>query len=339
MFPFLLFVAACGFACAQEDHKTDLQQDALLGPVKAVTTWRISEASPEVKKRITFSIPLTCQFCEYDGNGNRITNGRIADGDFFGDRTVIQRNPDGMVEQITTTKVGPLPPDTPPVSPIIRYDLAGPFGIVDSTTMEDGKELLHQTKAYDAKGHVSEVRSFDSSGLVAHEVYKWTDDGQRKELDIYLRGDVLHSQLTWDPETDVNRYTCFDPSGALLESWTTQSAKVLSFWQASDERGPCNTHFMYEEGPNGDFTRYSCESASECRVSHDYSSYFGPGKQNIRHTDFRDSAAKLMWASDYQYDFDSEGNWTHRKVWVTIAGDPAPILFAEDARTISYWDE
>jgi len=74
-------------------------------------------------------------------------------------------------------------------------------------------------------------------------------------------------------------------------------------------------------------------------VSHDYSSYFGPGKRNIRHTDFRDSAAKLMWASDYQYDFDSKGNWTHRKVWVTIAGDPSPILFAEDARTISYWDE
>jgi hypothetical protein len=31
--------------------------------------------------------------------------------------------------------------------------------------------------------------------------------------------------------------------------------------------------------------------------------------------------------------------WTHRKVWVTIAGDPAPVLFAEDVRTIAYWGD
>ena len=48
MFPPLLFVAACGLSHAQEDHKTDLQRDALLGPVKSVSTSRISEASPEV---------------------------------------------------------------------------------------------------------------------------------------------------------------------------------------------------------------------------------------------------------------------------------------------------
>ena len=60
-FPPLLFVAACGLACAQEDHKTDLQQDALLGLVKSVSTSRINEASPEVQKRIPFSVPLICQ--------------------------------------------------------------------------------------------------------------------------------------------------------------------------------------------------------------------------------------------------------------------------------------
>jgi hypothetical protein len=339
LFPSLLFAAACGFAGAQEDHKTDLQQDALLGPVKSVTTSRISEPSPEVEKRIPFSVPLICQFCEYNGDGNRIANGRIADGDFFGDRTVIRRNPDGMVERISTTKVGPLPPDTAPVPPLMRYELAGPFGIVDSTTMQDGNTLSHLTRAYDARGNVSEVRQFDNNGLVSHELYKWTEDGQRKELDIYVKGDILLSQLTWDPETDVNRYTCFDPSGSLLESWTTQSGKVLSFWEASDEPGPCNAHLMYEDGANGDFIYYHCQKGAECKVSHSYSTYVGAGKQNIRHTDFRDSAGKLMRAADYQYEFDSKGNWTHRKVWVTIAGDPAPILLAEDARTITYWGE
>lgn len=339
MFPPLLFVAACGLACAQEDQKTDLQQDALLGPVKSVSTSRISEAEPEMEKRIGFSVPSTCQFCEYDGDGNRITNGRIADGDFFGDRTVIQRNSEGLLERITTTKIGPLPPNTATPPPLIRYDLAGPFGIVDSKTVQGGV-LSHQTRVYDAKGHVLEVRVFDSNGPLSREVYRWTEDGQRTELDtdIYAKGHVQRWQLTWDPETDVNRYTCFEQSGALLESWATQSGKVLSFWEASDEPGPC-AHYMYEDGANGHLIHYSCQKGTECKVSHSYSTYVGPGKQNLRHTDFLDSTGKLKWASDYRYEFDSKGNWTHRKVWVTIAGDPAPVLFAEDVRTITYWDE
>jgi hypothetical protein len=339
MFPPLLFVAACGFASAQDDNKTDLQRDALHGPVKSVATSRISDASQEMQQSVQFSVPLVCQICEYDVDGNRIARGQIADGDFFGEQTVIQRNADGMVEKITTTNAGPLPPNTSQPPPFIRYDVAGPFGIVDSTIMEDGKTVSHTTTEYDAKGHVSDVRTFDSTGPVIHEVYKWTDDGQRKELDTYLKKDVLLSQMTWDPETDVNRYTCFDPSGALLESWTVQSGKSLSFWQASDEPGRCNAQLMFEDGANGDFIRYYCEKNTECKVNHSYSSYVGPGKQNIRHTDFHDSAGKLAWASDYQYEFDSNGNWTHRKVLVTIAGNPAPILFAEDTRTIAYWDK
>ena len=335
----LLLLATCGLACAQEDHKTDLQQDALLGPVKSVSTSRIGEASPELEQRI-LSVPLLCQFCEFDGDGNRITNGRIVDGDFFGERTVIQRNADGLLERITTTSGRPFPPNTTPPPPVIRYyNLDGPFGTVDSTIKEDGAMWLHTTRVYDARGHVSEVRVFDNNGLVSHDVYRWTEDGQRTELDTYSKGDVLLSRLTWDPETDVNRYTCFEPSGALLESWTTQSGKVLSFWEGSDEPGPCHVHNMFEDGENGDFISYFCQKGTECKVSHRYSAYVGPGKQNIRHTDFRDSAGKLMWASDYKYEFDSKGNWTHRKVWVTFAGDPAAVLFADDIRTITYWDE
>jgi hypothetical protein len=50
--PLLLLVAGSSSAPAQQDHKTDLQQDALLGPVKSVVTSRLSEASPEMQKEV-----------------------------------------------------------------------------------------------------------------------------------------------------------------------------------------------------------------------------------------------------------------------------------------------
>jgi hypothetical protein len=336
--PLFLLVAGSGSAPAQQGHKIDLQQDALLGPVKSVVTSRLSEASPEMQKKMAFSAPPICEYCEYDEEGNKIANGRLVEGKFYGDRTVLQRNPDGLIERVTTTEVGPLPPTSTPPR-IMLYQLDGPFGRVDSTTSFDGTMQFHTAWAYDTRGNVSDVRQFDQNGLVNHEIYKWTEDGQRTDQEIHGKGDVLLWRLTWDPSTDVNRYTCFDPSGALLESWTTQADKVVSFFEASDEPGPCHTYFMFQDNPNGDFVRFFFRKAGESEVTHSYSKFLGPGKQNIRHTDFHDSTGKLVRASDYQYEFDSRGNWTHRKVWVTIPGDPAPILFAEDTRTITYWDK
>jgi hypothetical protein len=337
--PSLLIAASC-LAFAQDELKTDVQRDHLAGPVQSVTGTRLSEASKEQLKNIPFGIPAGCAFCEYDRDGNKITDGRIADGKFQGQRTIIQHNPDGMVERITTIELGPPAPGTSQTPTMAWRELDGAFGAVDATLFQqDGSVVVHTKREYDAKGHLSQAWSFDNNGvMMSHEVYRWTDDGQRKELAVFGKGDTLHTRMTWDPDTDESRYTCFDPSGSLLESWSVAYGKVLSFWEASDDQAQCNAHYMFDDAANGEFIRYFCEKSTGCKVERSYSQYQGPGKQNIRHTDFRDSAGQTKWTSDYEYEFDSNGNWTHRKVWVTFP-DGGRVLSSEDARTITYWDK
>jgi hypothetical protein len=338
--PSLLLLATSRLPFAQEEPQTDRQRDSLAGVVRSITATRLSEATKEQLKDIPFGIPAGCAFCEYDPDGNRITNGRIAGGEFVGQRTLVQRNPDGMMERITTVEFGSSAPGTSQPPLVVQRDLAGPFGALDSTFFQqDGKVTVHQKFEYDTKGHLSAAWTIDGSGVqISHETYRWTADGQRQELVSYGKGDVLRSSMTWDPDTDESRYTCFEPSGGLLESWSVAQGKVLSFWEAADNQAPCNAHLMFADAANGDFIRYTCERNTGCKVEHSDSQYLGPGKRDVRHTDFRDSAGQIKWTSDYEYEFDSNGNWTHRKVWVTFPGDGGRVLSSEDARTITYWD-
>jgi hypothetical protein len=337
--PTLLFTASF-MAFAQDEAKNDLLRDGLAGPVRSVAATRLSEASKQEMRNIEFGFPAGCAVCEYDRDGNKITSGRMAEGVFEGQRTLIQHNQDGMVERITSVEWVPTAHATSPASLVTERELDGAFGPVDTTVFQtDGSVLIHVKREYDSNGHVSQVWSFDSNGVMtSHEIYRWTDDGQRKEQAVFGKGDTLSTRMTWNPDTDESRYTCFDPSGALLETWGVAHGKVLSFWEASDGQGECHEHLMFDEAGNGEFIRYFCQKSTGCRVEHSYSQYAGSGKQNIRHTDFRDSAGQLKWTSDFEYEFDSNGNWTHRKVWVTFP-DGGRVLSSEDARILTYWDK
>jgi hypothetical protein len=335
----LLLLACCAVTLAQQEAKTDLQRDDLAGPVRSVSSTRLSEASKEQLKNIAFGVSPGCTLCAYDRDGNKVSEGQIADGNFVGNQTAISHDPDGTTERVLTTVLPPPAPGTSQGPAMIRRELDGPFGEVNSTLFLDGKVQLREVRNYDAKGHLSETWIYDGAGaIMQHETYRWTEDGQRKDWELNGKGDAPVLRLTWDPETDESRLTGFDLSGAVVESWSVAHGKILSFWEDSDEQGANHAHSMFDDGENGEFTVYECRKSNGCKVEHHYSQFLGPGKRNIRHTDFRDSAGNLKWASDYEYELDSHGNWTHRKVWVTFPGEGGRVLSSEDDRTITYWE-
>lgn len=338
--PSLLILVCCALLPAQQKVKTDRERDNLHGPVHSVTSNRLSEASKDQLKGVNFMMPNTCAYCEYDPDGNRIANGRFVDGVFSGERTLIQRNPEGMIERITTTELGSLgrPGDLPPEANF-RREIDGPFGQVELVVVSGNKVQIRSTTAYDAAGHFSEGQTYDGSGLiVSHTLERYDADGQRTEQEVHLKGDVLFYRLTWDPATDLNRYTCFSPAGALVEEWKTQAGKNIAYWEAPDAPAQCS-HFMFDDNEKGEVIRYTCQAGKGCEAAHSNSTYAASGKPDIRHTDYHDGAGKIVWSSDYEYQFDSHQNWTHRKIWLTIPGQAGPILYAEDTRAITYWDK
>lgn len=327
--PTFVLVAACGFAYTQQKPTTDAQQDDLLGPVKTVTGLRLYSPTAEQQAKIVrFFVASPCGICEYDADGNRITRGESVDGKFVGEKTTVQRDANGRVQHVTTS--APLGQ--------LKSEVIGPYGKTELTLTSPDKVITRQTFAYDQNGHLADWESFDADGAsTGRMIYTSTAQGENTLRAAFDKANNPLWRETWDPDTDESRFVTYDSSGAPQVTWSIAHGKVLSFWEAMDKPGQFG-EILWEDTSERDATWFHCSKSSACSTETEHREYLGPGTHNIQSRVWRDGANNVEWSAEYEYELDSHGNWTDRKVWVTVPGESSRMLFAEDARVISYWD-
>ena len=327
--PTFLLLAACGSAYSQQKLKTDVQRDDLLGPVKAVAGARVYSAPAEQQNKVRLWVVPGCAICEYDANGNKIAEGQTVDGKFVGERITVLEEASGRVERISASM---------PAAQMKR-EVAGPYGKTELTVTSGDNVITHQTFAYDQNGHLADWESFDAGGeSTGHMIYRSTAQGDNTLRASYDKDNNLMWRETWDPETDESRFVTYDPGGAPQVTWTIAHGKILSFWEATEKPGQFG-EVLWEDLSDRDATWFHCNKAAGCTTETEHRVYLGPGKHNIQSREWRDSENNVEWSAQYEYELDSHGNWTDRKVWLTLPGESSRTLFAEDARVISYWDE
>jgi hypothetical protein len=344
--PCVLFVSlliAAPAASAQDERKTDAQQDGLIGPVKSVSTTvamqRVKWAQPSGPGLV---LPVWCRDCTYDPDGTKTTSGQYLGANFgdlsnkfAGDLIELRRDGNGNVTErlVTSSLTGKL----------FRHEIDGPFGKIHETDYDTTTGILQaeQIISYDEFGHLHEWLSLDGSGKQASDVV--TDrlkDGTLTAQFSWGKNGELSYQQIYDPETDLDRFITFDESGAVKLTRTYAHGKVLSFWE---QPGLPHDHPQFGEGftqSNGDgnVENYDCHSNGQCDLSRVHYEYLVPAKKrNPTSAEWRDADGKLLYAGYCEYVLDSAGNWTHRKVWVYPSEQGDRTLYEEDSRTIAYW--
>ncbi len=323
-------------APAQEERHTEAQQDGLLGPVKSVATTitrsPVKWAQPGGPALVLLA---SCRYCAYDPDGTRIKFGQIVDGNFSGDLISLRSDGDGNVtgRSVTSTFTGQ----------VVRVEVDGPFGKTQETDyiQTPDNTYFQQIISYDQYGHMHDWLSLDSNGKqLSHTVTNRLKDGTLTEQSTWDKNGELSYQHFYDPETDLDRFILFDESGAVKLTRTFAHGKVISFWE---QPGPPRDHEQFGEKftePKGDgnVDVFHCPSEGKCDRTRVHYEYLDPAKKrNPTSAEWRDADGKLLYAAYCEYEIDSAGNWTHRKVWVYPSGQGDRALYEEDARTITYW--
>jgi hypothetical protein len=263
-------------------------------------------------------------------------SGQISEGKYFGDLIALQRDAEGhVVDRVVTGST---------TEQIERHEIVGPFGKTEEYDYLEGKLNWHQIYAYDPYGHMSDALSFDSQGKqLSHAETRTTKDGEVTERSEWGKENELDWQQTADPETGLERFTTYDESGAVKLTWTFKDGKVLSFWERQEPDRKPQQQFgegFVEDAGDGNRDNYQCSSDGHCDRSRVHYDYLDPAKKrNPTSVEWRDADGKLLYAAYYEYELDSAGNWTHRRISVspTTQGDRA--LYEEDWRTITYWQQ
>jgi hypothetical protein len=314
---------------ASEPKYTDARSDGLLGPIRSVST-REERAQIEWHQPDgpTIALPVSCQECEYDLEGNRIKTGQIIDGEFRGDVIRLLRDSTGrVIEKITENYRGEMH----------RREVIGPYGITEEDGFESGKRISQSFWFYDENGHISECRNYDRDGVIVGSSFSTIDaSGEfKEEWDSGPNGSFsLHFAQTNDPKTDTFTFTNFNENGSIKVTFTTVGTKVISYWQEPSEQQVFGSNFFMD--PVGKTQEsYSCHSEGSC--DHVISYFPDEARHQASRTEWHDAAAVLKLSADNEYELDLFGNWTKRTVWVWSPELGARKLYETDYRTLEYW--
>jgi hypothetical protein len=274
-------------------------------------------------------IPAWCRVCDYDQDGYRTRSGDILEGKFIGDLISLQRDNDGHVFARHAVDAS--------TGATVRDERIGPYGSTELAAFSNGKPIAQQTFAYDQNGHESEWRFYDGNGNPQGRVTRISaKDGTELETSSWSADGTLLWRHTYDPTSDKDDIAAFDKTGAPALTRTFDRGNVTSFWEASEDPNRFGQRFSEDHG-NGDVQNYECHRESGCTISQIHYDYADHGKRNPVSVEWRDAAGDLQWAAYYEYAFDSNRNWIHRKVWVVSPDQPQRTLYEEDSRTIIYW--
>ncbi|MGO9337811.1 MAG: hypothetical protein ACLPY1_09915 [Terracidiphilus sp.] len=323
---------------APQTPKTDAQLDGFLGPVKTVsTTIKRSGLQWTQPSGPAMVFPVQCQDCTYDPDGVKTISGQVAEGKFFGQIIALQRDGSGRMTGSVVTNAS--------TGLVDREEVIGPFGKTEEYDYLDGKLNWLQTYVYDQYGRMSDALTVDSLGnQISHTLTKTTRDGEVIETSVWGENDELDWQQTYDPETGMEHFTTYDESGAVKLTWTFNHGKVLSFWEWQEpDQKPEQQQFgegFVEDAGNGNRDNYCCHSDGHCERSRVHYEYLDQAKKrNPTSVEWRDESGNLLYAAYYEYEVDSAGNWTHRRVSVFPSNQGDPALYEEDWRTIDYWQQ
>lgn len=322
-----LLVAA--LANAQHTRKTEAQIDGLTGPVSSVST-SVDIHQPDVVQPDgpTIFEPIFCQECAYDTDGTRTRLGRMYKGQFTGELFTLEKDASGRITEESGHDAN--------TGELESHRLKEPFGITEEDLYFGGKLGTRKIVRRDTEGNEISAQTFDDKGDLVREIEShWDSDGNLIEEKASHKDGSLEWLRTYDPAIDRTRFQHFDDSGTLTLDWTDRSGKLISFWKMPDSPRQLGDNFS-DWDEHGDVTNFDCEG-SRCNISHIHYEYLNNNKLNCQNSEWRDSDGNLKYAAYYEYQFDSHGNWTERKVWVVTPERSERTLYETDLRTITYW--
>jgi len=314
----------------QDRVKTDARDDGFSGPIESVIStillhgihWRQPDG-------VALVWPISCRECDYDPDGARVRSGYMNANGFQGDNILLDRDGNGHVSdrRILDASTGDLK----------VHEVFGTFGMTEQTYCDQGKVSFRRTLSYDPFGRISETASFDSRGQQtehAHSTY--TDKGILTEDSTWGSNGQLEWQTLFDPEKNTESFTTFDDAGIMKLAWTRKDDNTISFWQRSDEENQYGGCLSYAEDKN-------CARETHCLANNDRvravirEQFIEPGSHDLKSAEWRDGDGKLMYAAYYEYERDSQRNWTRRSIWVVSPELQEHTLYEEDTRILVYW--
>jgi hypothetical protein len=326
---FSVFVSAM-VVCAQQAKETNATQDYLLGQVKSIRTTTNRSAVQFVQPGgPTLYWPITCYDCDYEPDGTRIRQAQTVDGKALGNSSTLERDPEGHIVKRTFFDLTN--------GQMYHEDEFGPFGVTKQTEYRGEKGPVHGITTYDEFGHPVDAISYDSDGIESGRTHSVrTKDGTLVRESQFGPNGLLYEDSN-DPNNHSERFTRYDPSGALIVKWAYEDGKY-TFWESPPLPDAFGEGF-YEKINDHEMTNYHCHSDSHCDLSRIHYAFQGPGRHNPTTAEWRDSSGKLLYAAYCEYTLDETGNWTHRKVWVVTPDLAERTLYEEDSRLITYWPQ
>jgi len=331
-FVIALYVLPVTVALAQPQRQTEVQSDGFLGQVKAevsyVETYGVQFEQPEGPGLVG---PVFCLDCEYAPDGYRTKFGEILpNGSFYGDTIQLIRDSGGhVVESISTDFAS---------GKMSGHDWLGPFGPTKTESFFDGKLMERQIFTYDHLGHLAHRTIIHGDGTREELDMKNADDGTMLKSFAWGNDGAFGSEWYDSIDAQSNSSLLAKTNGKKLQqALSYKNGNIDSFWAASPRSNQAGGIFI-EELKNGDWIRYSCRKRGACEAAHIHYEYAGKARRNPTSAEWRDSNGKLLYAAYYEYQFDSEGNWTHRKIWVRSPDLPNRTLYETDSRDITYWN-
>jgi hypothetical protein len=321
---------ACATLALTQQHLTDAERDDLAGPVASVSVTQIHEplkwAQPGGP---TLVLPVWCEECEYDQEGNHTRSGQIINGVFRGQAVRIVYDASGHADDrfVEDASTGEL----------MRHEVVGPWGITEQTLYQQGTLYWRQTFSYDQYGHTIDWITIDSNGKQIARIHTERDaDGHIKEKWGMRKDGKIDFLQTYDTKTEEENYLSFNQFGGVSLSWSVIGGKLASFWEPPDSPSQFGDNF--NEHPSSDTAEnYACHHDGKCELSRIHYDYLDPNERNPVSAEWRDADGNLRYAAYYEYEIDTFRNWTYRQVWVWTPELIERKLLETDSRTITYW--
>lgn len=311
------------------DHRkySEAESDGLLGPVKTVAT------KSEVANRLPslgvpmpgiIVVPITCWACAYDQQGNRLRSSKETGSE---ERTRLVLDGAGEVrERIVENEKREL----------VRHVWLGPFGMTEMKQYENGALRSRQTIDYSGQGTTKVIRYFDGNGVeTGSSKQRLDENGNLVEVWNYGRKNVFlnhHTDLV-DEAARTETFTELGEDGKVRLSWIAHNNEVVNFRQEGDKPQPgsrvcfateAKKQVCQSRNADGSFTQVAMEFRDESR-------------RFPVHAEFRDINHEVLETGDYEYEFDSRGNWIRRSLWVWTSESNERTLVQVQSRTLTYW--
>ncbi len=211
-----------------------------------------------------------------------------------------------------------------------------PKGLLTSITnyAPDSTVFFSTRYEYDAKGRVTNIREADMSGEEIGE-YRYTYKGDFLSLCIHL-GEANEEDCRWEHENDGEHIvrTVFYSEGALEtiseNTWDGMTRREVVKSPEDSLIGTAEYVYLREDKPlriTSDNTDISIEY-NEKGLPYKCVNVLLATDGNLRW----DSRIVQDEENTYEYEYDSKGNWTRRKEYLSKAG----ILISDISRTITY---